>query len=84
MSPNEKLCIENDCTNPRMPGQRVCKSCHAAYMRDHRRTTRAKLVNRARSEGVAAVVIRLKEMGHAEIADTVGRFTSYTFHGKIA
>lgn len=82
MSTNDKLCIETECTNVRIPGQRVCKPCHAAYMRDHRRTTREKLVSRARFEGIEAVTIRLKEMGHADIADTVGRFTSYTFHAK--
>ena len=78
----KRLCIEYDCTNERIPGQRVCKSCHAAYMRDHRRMSREKLVNRARFEGIEAVVMKLKEMGHADIAALVARPSSYTFHGK--
>lgn len=77
-----RLCIENNCTNERIPGQRVCKSCHAAYMRDHRRMSRTRLINRARFEGIEAVVLKLKEMGHAEIAAIVNRPSSYTFPTK--
>ncbi len=75
-------CTEYNCTNPRIPGQRVCASCHAAYMRDYRRTTREKLVNRARNEGYEAVIGKLKAMGRADVADTLGGFHALTFPSR--